>query len=252
MRGEGMQVKNIEIGTGLPKIVVSTTKTLHENIKQSYEHYSRYQDDFDILEIRADYFDALDDEAHINTVNDILSVFKTHPVIYTYRTKREGGEGQRTVESYQSLLRKVIERCAVDIVDIEYDSDKQVVSQLIDHAVNKNVKVLLSNHDFNQTPTLEEMQKLLYRMNASGGDILKVAYRPQSGTDTLSVLSAVRKGKSALGPKIVGISMGETGVITRLAGGAFGSCMTYGYVVDTAAPGQVHASKIRNALKAYE
>lgn len=247
-----MKVKNIEIGNSLPKIVVSTSRTFHESIDDSSAYFNSYKADFDILEVRSDYFDEAEDEAHIAIVEKIAGSFPGCPVIYTYRSSREGGEGTRSVEAYHRLLKKVIENCRIDLIDIEYLTDENVVKDLIASAKKNNIKVLLSNHDFEETPSLEEMQKLIYRMDTEGGDILKVAYAPKTVSDTLDVMHAVHKGKSALGDKVIGISMGEMGAITRVSGGTFGSCMTYGYIADTAAPGQVHASKIKEALKVYE
>lgn len=247
-----MKVKNIEIGGGPPKVVVSTSRKFHESIEASSAYFNSYEEDFDILEVRSDYFDGVEDEEHISIVQEIAGNFLDSPVIYTYRSSREGGEGKRSVEAYHHLLKKVIENCQIDLIDIEYLTDESVVKDLIACAKKNNIKVLLSNHNFEETPSLEEMQKLIYRMETEGGDILKVAYAPKTVNDTLDVMHAVHKGKSALGDKVIGISMGEMGVITRVSGGTFGSCMTYGYIADTAAPGQVHASKIKEALKAYE
>lgn len=251
-RGVVMQVKNIELGTGAPKIVVSTSKDTHRGAADAARYFEQFRESFDILEIRADYFDELQDDAHINTVNEMIQAFSEYPVIYTYRSFREGGDGRRSKEDYHALLKRVIKECSIDLVDIEFLTDDGITADLIDRAEKREVKVLLSNHDFTCTPLIEEMQKLLYRMDRAGGDILKVAYAPQNENDTLNVMSVVASAKSVLGSKIVGISMGETGMITRLAGGTFGSCMTYGYVAETAAPGQVHAEKIRQALSAYE
>lgn len=241
----------MDIGSGLPKIVVSTTRSLHENIEDAFDDFNRYRNDFDVLEIRADYFDEMQDDEHTAVVNKIAERFSKCPVIYTYRSQREGGEGGRSVAEYLKLLKQVIKHCNIDFLDIEYLTGEDIVKELSAEAKENGIKVLLSNHNFKETPPLEEMQKLLYRMNTVGGDILKVAYQPGSVEDTLNVLNVVHKAKSALGNKVIGISMGEKGTVTRLAGGTFGSCMTYGYVAETAAPGQIHASKICEALKAY-
>ncbi len=122
----------------------------------------------------------------------------------------------------------------------------------MDCAEENGKTVLLSHHNFKETPRLEEMQKMLYNMHSAGGEILKLAFRPNDADDVVNMLKIVKIGKEAIGNKVIGISMGELGKMTRLAGGDFGSCLTYGYITDNSAPGQVHASKIKDALKAYE
>ena len=44
------------------------------------------------------------------------------------------------------------------------------------------------------------------------------------------------------------MSMTATGVVSRLAGGTFGSCATFGTVGKASAPGQIPAAQLRAAL----
>ena len=50
---------------------------------------------------------------------------------------------------------------------------------------------------------------------------------------------------------VVGISMGELGIMTRITGGLFGSRLTYGFVGSEAAPGQLHVKNIKEQLALY-
>ena len=52
----------------------------------------------------------------LGTINDS---FKQIPVLFTFRTKEEGGEKSIMSEDYVKLLKEVSERRLVDIVDVQ-------------------------------------------------------------------------------------------------------------------------------------
>lgn len=247
-----MNIKNIEIGEGLPKVVVSISGTSFPEIKKEIEQVRENINSLDVVEIRSDAFDNLSRSEHLKLVNEACGELSDIPIIYTYRTSHEGGSGSKSYAEYKDLLIDVITKCDVDIVDIEFVTGGKVISEIVEHAGENGKTVLLSHHNFQETPRIEEMQKLLYNMHSSGGQILKLAFAPNDEDDVVNMLKIVKIGREAIGNKIIGISMGEPGKITRLAGGQFGSCLTYGYITKNSAPGQVHASRIKGALKAYE
>ena len=47
---------------------------------------------------------------------------------------------------------------------------------------------------------------------------------------------------------LITMSMTATGVVSRLAGGTFGSCATFGTVGKASAPGQIPVAQLRAAL----
>src|SRR5699024_5034460 len=181
-------------------------------------------DEFDIVEIRSDSFDAMNHEDHFTLVDHITREMSEYPIIYTYRTNGEGGNGTKSAAEYQSLLCHAIDHSEIDIVDIEFFMYEEIVNQLIARAKEKGIAVLLSQHDFRETTYFEDMMETYKKMYVRGGDILKLAYRPADGRDVLSVLSAVHDARRKFNCQVVGIAMGELGKITRVAGGVFGSC----------------------------
>ena len=247
-----MNIKGVEIGAGQPKVVVSFTNHSKETVDEEIEAALSHAGLFDIVEIRSDSFDALSHEEHIKLVNHILQEMQDYPVIYTYRTLNEGGKGQKTAAEYESLLGAVLEQCSVDIIDIEFFKYEDIVDNLVQKAKEKGVGIILSQHDFKETPHFDEMMATYRNMYERGGDILKLAYKPADGRDVLSVLSAVHDAREKFNCQIVGIAMGELGKITRVAGGVFGSCLTYGYISHKAAPGQIHAEVLKENLKIFE
>lgn len=247
-----MNIKNIEIFEGLPKVVVSISGTSLSDIQKEITNVKNNIDSLDIVEIRSDALDNMSRSEHLSLVNEVCSELTDLPIIYTYRTSHEGGSGSKSYAEYKDLLMDVIIKCDIDIIDIEFVTGGKVISEIVECAGEHGRTVLLSHHNFKETPRLEEMQKMLYNMHSAGGEILKLAFLPNDADDVVNMLKIVKIGKEAIGNKVIGISMGELGKVTRLAGGDFGSCLTYGYITNNSAPGQVHASRIKDALKAYE
>ncbi len=247
-----MNIKNIEIYEGLPKVVVSISGISLQELKSEMVHVRENRDALDIVEIRSDGFDNMSRSEHLKLVNEVAGELTDTPVIYTYRTTHEGGSGLRSYAEYKDLLVDVITKCDIDIIDIEFITAGKFLEEIVECAGKHGKTVLLSQHDFKGTPKVEEMQKLLYRMHSAGGDILKLAYTPGDADDVVNMLKIVKMAKESIGNKVIGIAMGEDGRVTRLTGGEFGSCLTYGFITKNTAPGQVHAARIKAALKAYE
>lgn len=247
-----MKIKDVTIGEGQPKVVVSFTGHTAEEIRAEIAEAGGNSDKFDIVEIRSDSFDAMNHEDHFALVDHIAREMSDYPIIYTYRTNGEGGNGTKSAAEYQSLLSHAIDHSGIDIVDIEFFMYEEIVDQLIAQAKEKGVAVLLSQHDFRDTPHFEDMMATYKNMYERGGDILKLAYQPADGRDVLSVLSAVHDARRKFNCQVVGIAMGEAGKITRVAGGVFGSCLTYGHLVNQAAPGQIHAGILKEYLNIFE
>ncbi len=77
-------------------------------------------------------------------------------------------------------------------------------------------------------------------MQDLGADIPKIAVMPQSTKDVLTLLAATEEMASDFADRpIITMSMGPKGVISRLAGEAFGSSMTFGAAKKASAPGQM-------------
>ena len=83
-----------------------------------------------------------------------------------------------------------------------------------------------SNHDFEKTPPEDEIIRRLEYMGQQEADIAKIAVMPQTEKDVVTLLQATTdyydKGNTK---PIVTMSMGGTGMISRLVGETFGSAM---------------------------
>ena len=132
-------------------------------------------------------------------------------------------------------------------MDVELDG--KAVKHLLSASHQKGVFVLLSNHNFEGTPPKEEIISILCRMQQLGADITKLAVMARSEKDVLVLLEATLAMRERYGDRpFITVSMGQKGIISRVAGGLFGSAVTYASGNDPSAPGQLQASSVRYVL----
>ena len=195
----------------------------------------------DLLEWRVDFFEGIDDTA---LVIDVLARIKQAsrglPLLFTRRSMREGGE-QISLSDAQviGLYRAVCQTGHADIVDFEMGNHPTDVLEVREMTRARGIKLILSFHDFDRTPPLDALVQRFAQAESLGADVAKIAVMPQSMDDVLTLLAATLQSSRALGIPVVSMSMGRFGAITRLAGWAFGSAMTFAVGESSSAPGQL-------------
>ncbi|EMF0716220.1 type I 3-dehydroquinate dehydratase [Citrobacter freundii] len=241
-------VRDLVIGEGAPKIIVSLMGKDISTIKTEALAYR--EADFDILEWRVDHF------ADVSSVDEVLQAARTIrevmgdiPLLFTFRTAKEGGEQSLSVENYIALNRAAVDSGLVDMIDLELFTGDDLVKSTVDYAHAKNIVVIMSNHDFHKTPAAAEIVQRLRKMQELGADIPKIALMPQNKTDVLTLLSATLEMQERYADRpVITMSMAKTGVISRLAGEVFGSAATFGAVKKASAPGQIAVTDLRTVL----
>lgn len=241
-------VKNVIIGEGIPKICVPLIGATLSELKQEAESFKELSPD--LVEWRTDFFDEVEDvEAVKSALKEIHSIIPEVPLIFTFRSAKEGGEKQVSTEYYIALNIAAAESGLVDIIDVELFNEEQDVKLLVETAHTHNVSVIISNHDFHGTPSQEEIISRLRKAQELGGDLPKIAVMPQDAGDVLTLLEATHMMKEQYADRpIITMSMAGTGVISRLAGEIFGSALTFGAAHKPSAPGQVAVVELRNVL----
>lgn len=153
------------------------------------------------------------------------------PLLFTFRSAKEGGEQAISTEAYIALNRAAIDSGMVDMIDLELFTGDDQVKETVAYAHAHDVKVVMSNHDFHKTPEAEEIIARLRKMQSFDADIPKIALMPQSTSDVLTLLTATLEMQEQYADRpIITMSMAKTGVISRLAGEVFGSAATFGAV----------------------
>lgn len=243
-------IKNLTIGLGLPKICVPIVATTRKEILKSLEKYNRKEIDF--LEWRIDYMENIHDiPSLISLAKEITEALPDKPLLVTFRSKKEGGEQELSLSEYLALNQAFAKQKAADLVDIELSCDKDTshLASVISEIKATGTKVIISNHDFEKTPSKSTIVKQLRNMQELGADIAKIAVMPTCTEDVLTLLSATREMTEEYAKiPIVTMSMGQLGTISRICGQTFGSAITFGALGQSSAPGQIPVDKLYNIL----
>lgn len=244
-----LKIRKITIGEGIPKICIpivgKTKKSILTQAQQAYEY------NCDLIEWRMDHYqDCSQLQEVLDILSDIRNVIGETVLLATFRTMREGGEKELELDAYMELYYKVIECSCVDIIDIEFYTVKENICNLHAYAHQHNVLTLVSNHDFYQTPSYDELINRLCMMKETQADIVKIAVMPQSKQDLITLLQATLafREQDDSGP-LVTMSMNDIGVLSRICGEYFGSSITFAAMEQASAPGQIPIKDLASLLK---
>ncbi|WP_192869512.1 type I 3-dehydroquinate dehydratase [Lentibacillus sediminis] len=243
-----LQLKQIRIGEGKPKVIVPLIGRTEDELVQEAEAVKKLGPD--MIEWRADAFAGV---KSLKATGKMLAKFRAVlpelPLIFTFRSEREGGHTSAGESFYEELLDMVLESQAADAVDVELFTGRDSVERLVEKAKTHGVPVVMSNHDFAKTPEKAEILTRLQAMEDYDADMLKIAVMPNSTADLLVLLDATQTWKSK-GEKqpLITMAMGQLGLVSRLAGEVFGSAATFGAGVEASAPGQIDVADLKAVL----
>ncbi|HGJ8156511.1 TPA: type I 3-dehydroquinate dehydratase [Streptococcus pneumoniae] len=198
--------------------------------------------DADIIEWRADY---LPKEAILQVAPAIFEKFAGRELVFTLRTRSEGGEIDLSPEEYIHLIKEVAQFYQPDYIDFEYYSYKDVFEEMLDFP-----NLVLSYHNFQETP--ENMMEILSELTILNPKLVKVAVMAHTEQDVLDLMNYTR-GFKTLNPEqeYVTISMGKVGKVSRITADVTGSSLSFASLDEVSAPGQISLAsmkKIREIL----
>ena len=234
-----VKVRGVEIGAGIPKIIVPIVGVTHEAIVEEAKTFNSIP--VDVVEWRVDWFENVFEFDKVEAVlRDLRDALGEIPILMTFRTSKEGGEKAIEPEAYAELNIKAARTGLVDMIDVEIFTGDDIVNKIISGAHAAGVKVVASNHDFFKTPEKDDIVGRLRKMQDMDADIPKIAVMPTCKKDVLTLLAATEEMSSEYADRpIITMSMAGTGVISRLAGEVFGSALTFGAAAKASAPGQM-------------
>ena len=221
------------------KLVVSVTPRNLEEAQQIDAH--RFTD-ADLIEWRADF---LEKDEILKVAPAIFEKFAGRELLFTLRTKKEGGNIQLSDEEYVTLIKDVAHLYQPDYVDFEYFSHKEKFEEMLEFP-----NLVLSYHNFNETP--DNMVEILSELTSMTPKAVKVSVMAHSEQDVLDLMNYTR-GFKTLNPEqeFATISMGKVGKISRIASDLTGSSWSFASLDEATAPGQISLSnmkKIRDIL----
>ena len=244
-----VEVKNVKFGEGIPKIAIPVSDSDYPGIRRSAALIM--DSPCDLIEWRADFYnDVQNPESRIKPMTFFHDTLWNLPLLFTVRTTLEGGMLEIDTDDYESLLVDAIDSGLIDMVDVELSRGDAVFKRIVAKAHAAGVKVIGSCHNFKSTPDIDILVGTMCKMQDLGADIAKYAVTPQNERDVLNLLDATLQMKEKHNDTpVITMSMGHLGVVSRICGEVFGSCITFGTAGKASAPGQLPANDLSSFLK---
>lgn len=198
------------------------------------EHQSLADDGVRLVELRLDF---------LRRDPDLGRLMQDRPtaILATARRPRDGGHWRDSEEKRLTLLRSAIASGA-EFVDLEEDIADQIPRF-------GKTKRIISFHDIDGTP--EDLESLYRRMEQCDPDFIKIATTARNVDDVFRLMRFTREknaSKSKNGAPMIGIGMGEIGLMSRILAKKMGSPFTYATFSEARiiSPGLLEYSKLRD------
>jgi 3-dehydroquinate dehydratase-1 len=204
----------------------------------------------DLLEWRIDAYDKVEvKEDCLSVLKQIRTIIGEIPLIFTCRIDKEGGFKKISMEKRLELNTAAMDSGDADLFDVELCNDPFFIQTIKERAEQSGVKLILSYHNFTETPSEASICSKLSEAQAAGADICKVAVMPKDYGDVLTLLNATNRARKEIvkGPMVT-MSMGPEGAVSRIAGGLFGSDITFAVGMLSSAPGQIPIRELKSAM----
>jgi 3-dehydroquinate dehydratase-1 len=126
-------------------------------------------------------------------------------------------------------------------VDLEYEAPDDVRIPMMDYSHQCHCDVIISYHNYEATPSLSELERIMCHCFELGADLAKIATQVNVNRDNSKILSLYK----APG-RLVAIGMGELGKISRIVAPFLGAEFTYASLSDekATAPGQISYTRL--------
>ncbi len=174
-------------------------------------------------------------------LREFLAAHREVTAIGTCRRKENGGNFTGSLKAELEVLLEAAE-CGCHIVDLEVESAEQMsktqLARFRESLRAAGTALLVSFHDFRRTKSLDQAAR---RIETFEPDFIKVVSTARTLADNLTVLRLIED--LSLRAQIVGIAMGEEGLVSRVLGPRAGAAFTFassGNGAETA-PGQTTA-----------
>jgi 3-dehydroquinate dehydratase/shikimate dehydrogenase len=182
-------------------------------------------------------------------VKEFLSRHRDVTAIGTCRRKQHGGQFVGSLGSELEMLQQAAE-AGCQLVDLEVESAEEATpTQLAKFRAalrEAGCALIVSFHDFTRTKGLDLAAE---RIGAFQPDYVKVVSTARSLSDNLAMLKLIED--RSLGAHVVGIAMGEEGLLSRVLGPRAGGIFTFASAENGAetAPGQITARALRDLYR---
>jgi 3-dehydroquinate dehydratase/shikimate dehydrogenase len=223
----------------LPKVCLALTGNSADEMLETAEAMAR---DNPFLEFRLDYL-----KQPTAALAKIRRFLETHQYVTAIATCRRAGNGGNFKGSLAGQLEVLAKAAAAgcQLLDLELESGLKCKPEAL-AKLRARAALIVSSHDFRATRNPE---RTLEKMLAIPADFYKVVTTATTLSDNVTMMKFLQaeSDKHAL----IGLCMGEQGIISRVLGVRAGSAFTFAAVSadQRTAPGQVSAQQLRGIYR---
>jgi 3-dehydroquinate dehydratase-1 len=176
----------------------------------------------ELIEVRYDLINELPADINVVLDEDIKQIATCRP-------------GRHSDVQRIAILKSALDLGAA-YIDIEIESESSYLTELRDYASLKDCDVIISYHNYESTPPLDELKSILSECYEKGAKLAKIACMAICEEDSVRLLSLY----DSEGRKVI-LGMGEAGKITRIKATDRGAEFTFVSVDnnESTAPGQL-------------
>ena len=223
----------------LPKVCLALSGDTIDDMLATAESMAR---DNPFLELRLDYLKQ--PLAALPKIHRFLETHQYVTAIGTCRRAENGGRFKGSLASQLEVLTKA-HAAGCQIVDLEIQSALKAKREAIAR-LRSRAGLIVSFHDFRATRNLDETLEKMLKVPA---DFYKVVSTATTLSDNVTMMTFLQtqSDKHAL----IGLCMGEQGIISRVLSVRAGSVFTFGAVSADlkTAPGQISAGDLRSIYR---
>jgi 3-dehydroquinate dehydratase/shikimate dehydrogenase len=223
----------------MPRVCLAVTASDPADLLEKAESLARENP---FLEFRLDYLSK--PGLGLPKVKQFMEMNPHAVVIATCRRAANGGKFKGAIPAQLELLAKAA-AAGCQLVDVELQSAMKVKPEQL-QKLRTRAALVLSFHDFRGTKKLEET---LASMRKYPADFYKVVSTATTLYDNVTMMKFLEKESDR--HSLVGLCMGEQGIVSRVLGVRAGSAFTFAAVnpQEKTAPGQVTAQELRNVYR---
>ena len=131
-------------------------------------------------------------------------------------------------------------------IDIELESDENYKKQLIDTARSCNCKIIISYHNFNETPDVDRLKSIVAQAKTFNPDFIKIVTKALVTDDNSRIFSLCETEKN-----LIAFTMGESGKESRIKSLKLGAPFIYAAYEQEqqSAEGQMTLNELKKILK---
>jgi 3-dehydroquinate dehydratase / shikimate dehydrogenase len=195
------------------------------------------------LEFRLDYLAK--PLAALPKLKQFLTEYGQATAVATCRREANGGKFKGTIAAELEILQKAASS-GFQLVDVELETAEVIKPEELDRLRSRGAAIIISHHDFQTT---KDLDGIFERIRPFEPEFIKIVSTAKSLSDNMVMMHFLERARDLA--NVVGICMGEQGLISRVLGIRAGSVFTFASAEEgeETGPGQITARTLADTYR---